>query len=224
MPAWGGDGPTSSPGLGIGSTAKKALLDLLGGVRGWPPQAAGDDPHGAGDQGQPNVQAFGSARAHHPDINKGKVQESLMVLVLAAMEPVAGLAGDMTAVLAAMEPVDFRVVWEVDLLAIPEVVVSRWSFSWRKEVRVVPVEGLLIIPEMAVCHFPGEGAPWWWAWRSTWRSPTWSWRRASWRSSWRRRSTSWMAERGDGRSGGGENGRAAGVAGPRNSLCWREIG
>ena len=56
LPAWGGDGPTSSPGLGIGSTAKKALLDLLGGVRGWSPQAAGDgDPHGAGDQGQPDV-------------------------------------------------------------------------------------------------------------------------------------------------------------------------
>ena len=72
LPAWGGDGPTSSPGLGIGSTAKKAVLDLLGGVRGWPPQAAGDDPHGAGDQGQPDVQAFGSARAHHPGHQQGQ--------------------------------------------------------------------------------------------------------------------------------------------------------
>ena len=102
-------------------------------------------------------------------INKGKVQVFLMVLVLAAMEPVvlgrtamepvvlvlvameplAGLAEDMTAVLAAMEPVDFRVVWEVDLLAIPEVVVS-WVVIFLEEVRVVPVEGFLIIPEVAV--------------------------------------------------------------------------
>ena len=41
----------------------------------------------------------------------------------------------MTAVLAAMEPVDFRVVWEVDLLAIP-------------------VQAFLIIPGG---HFPGGG-------------------------------------------------------------------
>ena len=159
LPAWGGDGPTSSPGLGIGSTAKKALLDLLGGVRGWPPQAAGDDPHGAGDQGQPDVQAFGSARAHHPGHQQGQGsgvphgagsgQWGRWCWAEAAMEPLAGPAGDMTAVLAAMEPVDFRVVWEVDLLAIPEVVVSR-AVIFLEEVRVVPVEGFLIILEVAV--------------------------------------------------------------------------
>ena len=76
------------------------------------------------------------------DINKGKVQEPAMALVLAAMEPV--VLGR-----TAVEPVDFRVVWEVDLLAIPEVVVSR-VVIFLQEVRVVPVEGFLVIPEVAV--------------------------------------------------------------------------
>ena len=31
-----------------------------------------DDPHGAGHQGQPDVQAFGSARAHHPEHQQGQ--------------------------------------------------------------------------------------------------------------------------------------------------------
>ena len=76
----------------------------------------------------------------------------------------------MTAVLAAMEPVDFRVVWEVDLLAIPEVVVSR-VVIFLEEVRVV--EGFLIIPEVAVSQMVIflRRCSWWWAWRSTWRSP-----------------------------------------------------
>ena len=55
----------------------------------------------------------------------------------------------MTAVLAAMEP---GVVWEVDLLPIPEVVVSR-VVIFLEEVRVVPMEGFRQFP----------GCSWWWA-------------------------------------------------------------
>ena len=66
LPAWGGGGP----GLGIGSTAKKALMNLLGGVCGWPPQAVGDgDPRELVTKDPGNLQGHGSGapatRAFH---------------------------------------------------------------------------------------------------------------------------------------------------------------